>query len=309
MDQFSHQGQHNGVTRLKPPGSARIHLPADVSFPSAIALLVAFVLLVLAVAHFVPVGVDWRLAIRPAALALLSGHSPYSVERYLNAPWTLIPLIPIALLPPSLGWGVFTVCALCIMAWLAIRHGAGPLGFAAFLLSPPVIHGLLNGNTDWLALSGLLLPPWLGIFLLAIKPQLGIGPALVWIYVAYRRGGLDGVLRTAGPLTVITMLSFFVFGFWPVGFQRALTTWWNASLWPWSIPFGLVALYFGLRWQRVEPGLIASPLLSPYVLLHSYSGALLAFVRKTKWQAIVVLAMWGWVLVRWFMISGGSSGP
>jgi hypothetical protein len=270
---------------------------------AAVAFL--FIGLAWAVGRFVPAGVDWVFVFRPAAQALLSGASPFSVEGYLNAPWALVPLLPFALLPARIGWGLFTVAGLLIMGVLAVRFGAGRAALPAFLLSPPVVHGLLNGNTDWIALSGLMLPPSLGLFLLATKPQIGIGPAVIWLVEAYRRGGWRRLLWTAGPITAVTLLSFLAYGLWPLRFSRELGLWWNASLWPWSIPFGLYALYVGLRERRVEAGLVASPLLSPYVLLHAWSGALLATVRRTRWLFALVGGLWLWVLVRLLQGAGG----
>src|SRR5215208_5203077 len=47
----------------------------------------------------VPVEQDWVQFFRPVTLAMLHGQNPYSIQDFHNAPWTLIPFIPLALMP------------------------------------------------------------------------------------------------------------------------------------------------------------------------------------------------------------------
>lgn len=121
-------------------------------------------------ARYLPPGIDWRDTYRPAARALLSGKSPYTVDIYFAAPWALLPLIPFALLPETIGRAVLLLVGLIAFAFTARRLGAKPLSMTAFLLSPPVLHCLLNSNIEWLPLLGAVLPPPRG-------PLLGHGQA------------------------------------------------------------------------------------------------------------------------------------
>jgi hypothetical protein len=250
------------------------------------------VLLTAAAIRSLPQGVDWHTAFRPATLALLSGRSPYSVSGYFNAPWTLFALVPIAWLPEAVGRAILAVLGLVCFAFVGIRLGARPLTLALFLFSPPVLHSTLNGNLDWLALLGVVMPPKIGLLFLATKPQIGVGVIVYQLAESWRRGGSRRVLGDFWPLAALTFISLVVYGPWPLRFGREVGLWWNASLWPGSIPFGLAFLAFALSRRRIRPALVASPLLSPYVLLHSWVGALSATLESLPVAAASVVGLW-----------------
>lgn len=243
-------------------------------------------------------GVDWECVFRPAARDLLLTGNPYLVDGFLNAPWTLIPLIPLAFLPLNIGYGILTVAGLGCFGYAAYKFGAKPIALAAFILSPPVLHCLLQGNIDWMVLVGLVLPPRIGLLLITIKPQMGSVVALFWLIEAYREGGWREIIRVFWPVTAALGISFLIYGLWPLHFERELTHWWNASLWPASIPIGLGLLVASLRKRNIGYAMGASPCLSPYVLLHAWSGALMAIVSLPYETLAVVTALWGWVLIR-----------
>ncbi len=272
---------------------------------------VLFVSFSTAVAQVLPVGVDWHLTFRPATLALIAGESPYTSAAvsapYGGAPWGLIPLIPFALLPEKLGWGFLFVSSAVIFAMAAIRLGAKPVALTAFLLSPPVLHCLLNGNLDWLPALGFILPPQLGLFLLAIKPQMGSVVAVFWLVEAWRRGGWREIARRFGPLALGLVLSLLVYGWWPLNMLKISqhTTWWEASLWPTSIPVGLALTVAALRQRRIQYAIAASPCLSTHVVFHSWSGVLLAVSASTPEMVAAVLGLWVLVGLRFMAGAGG----
>lgn len=243
-------------------------------------------------------GVDWKCVFRPAAQALVLTGNPYQIDGFLNAPWALIPLVPLAFLPLNIGYGVLTVAGLGCFGYAAYKFGAKPITLAAFLISPPILHCLLQGNIDWLVLLGFVLPPQIGLLLIVIKPQMGSAVALFWLVETFRKGGWHDVVRVFWPVTVALGVSFLIYGLWPLHFKRELTLWWNASLWPASIPIGLGLLVTSLRKRNISYAMGASPCLSPYVLLHSWSAALMAVVSLPYETLVVVAALWGWVLIR-----------
>ena len=256
------------------------------------------IVIVFLIAHYMPYGVDWRDVFRPAARAILRLESPYSVKGYFNAPWAVLPLIPLAILPESIGYGLLVLLSMVGFAYTAHRLGAKPIVVVAVLISPPVLHSLLNGNIDALAVLGFVLPPQIGLFFILIKPQIGIAVALYWLIEAWRQNGLREVIHVFGPLTVVLIGSFLLFGLWPLQFEQEIDLWWNASLWPASIPVGLVLLVTAIRRRRMEYAMAASPCLSPYVLLHAWVGALLALVSQVPETLTAVLGLWILVLVR-----------
>jgi len=163
-------------------------------------LAIVVIVLVGAMSLVLPPAVDWHSVFRPAARRLLSGQSPYEVEGFFNAPWALLPLIPLALVPENIGRAMLALLNLVIFGHVARRMGAKLLAISFLLVSPPVLHGILNGNLDWLVALGFVLPPQIGLFFIIIKPQVGIGVGLYWLVEAWRAGGWQRVLRTFRPV-------------------------------------------------------------------------------------------------------------
>lgn len=268
------------------------------SWLAALTGILAAIPLVYALSIYLPEGVDWHLAFRPAALAVLEGRSPYTVEGYFNAPWAILFLLPFAPLPEPVGRAALFLVGLIAYAVIAHRLGAKRLALSAFLLSPPVMHGLLNANIDWLAMLGFILPPQVGLFFLAIKPQVGLGVAIFFLADSWLRGGIREVIRVFWPITLALLLSFVLFGLWPLRFEREIGLWWNASLWPVSIPVGLALLVTAIRTRKIEFSMGAGLCLSPYVLLHSYAAALVSLSRA-QWEMLAaVVGLWAAVILR-----------
>lgn len=266
--------------------------------------VVIFAALSLGAAYFLPPGIDWHLTFRPAILAMMSGRSPYNdpsvLAPFAGAPWVLIPFIPLAYLPEHLGRGVIFSVGVFSFAFAAIRMGARPAALVAFLVSPVVFHCLLNSNLDFLPILGFILPPQIGIFLLAAKPQMGMIVAALWLVQAWQRGGWQEVVRVFWPVGVVMILSVVLYGLWPLNSIKIME--WsrdiNASLWPMSLPVGLALSVTALRKSDVRYAIAASPLLSPYLLFHSWSGALFAVLASPAESIAAVVGLWVLVILR-----------
>lgn len=261
---------------------------------ATLAALVASFLL----APYVPPAVDWTESFRPSILSILAGQSPYGTHLILHAPWGLILLAPFALLPEAVGRVMLIFVSLATFIVVAQKLGAKPLAIIFLLVSPPVVHGALNGNIDWLASIGFVTPPWLGLFFISIKPQMGIAVAPFWLVQAWRKGGWKQVFYTFAPFTAVLLFSFLIFGFWPRGTEKTVDFWWNASLWPVSIPVGLALFVTSIRKQQIEYAMAASPCLSPYVLFHSWVGVILAIVSSVPETIAAVIGLWILVAMR-----------
>lgn len=254
--------------------------------------------LTLLLANNLPFGVDWAWSIRPAALKLLNGQSPYEVaaaeEVFAGAPWALVPLMPLAVLPENLGRAILFLVSVTAFAVAAFRLGANPLTMGAFVASPPVVHCLLNANLDWMPVLGFTLSPWLGLFFIAVKPQMGFVMAIFWLIESWRTGGIVKAVKVFAPATVAFLLSLALFGLWPLTSMRILeySRGWNASLWPISIPVGLVLTVAAIRRRDQRYAMGASPCLSPYVLFHAWSGALVTLVTSTPEMVAAVAGLW-----------------
>lgn len=267
-------------------------------------LIAALLLLVALAARFLPPAIDWDTAFRPAGLAVWRGHSPYTNDMFRYPPWAILPILPFAWLPAHIGRAAYLFASLLAYAYVIHRLGARPFTLALFLLSPPVLHGLLNANIDWMTMLGFVLPAQVGLFFLVIKPQVGLGLILFILVEAWRTGGWRECLRLFWPVTLATLASFVVFGFWPMRYLEPVGYWWNASLWPASIPVGLALMAAAIRKRQAEYALAASPCLSPYVLLHSWAGALAALARLPVEMTAAVAGLWILVLIRAWTGSG-----
>lgn len=258
-----------------------------VVFAVVVMIAVSYVL-----APYVPPGVDWHTAFRPAILELLSMRSPYNVSGFFNPPWVAIILVPFAFFPEQVGRVMLILVGFIIYAVVAHRLGASRWALLALLLSPPVMHNMLNGNIDWLAMLGVILPPQIGLFFITTKPQIGVAIVFFWLIESWREGGWLETLRVFAPITIAMLASFLIFGLWPLRSRVEVDLWWNTSLWPISIPFGLVLLVKALRKRDIFYSMGASPCFSPYILLHSWVVALYGIIRSTPETIAAVIGLW-----------------
>ena len=255
-----------------------------------------------------PPAIDWDKTYVPVAQAVLAGRSPYSVEGFYNPVWALIPILPLALLPPAVGRAVFFLVSLSAFAYAVYRLGAKPLAMGAFLASPPVMHCLLHANVEWMPVLGCVLAPRWGLFLVLVKPQMGAAMALFWLVEAWRTGGWRRVVYVFWPVTAALALTVLVFGAWFASFGEAVNFDWNASLWPASIPVGLALMVAALRVRRKELAMAAAPCLSPYVVFHSWAIALAAIVSLPLETVAAVIGLWLLLAIRWQGYYGDPTG-
>lgn len=257
------------------------------------AVILALVFSVWATA-LLPEAPDWQHAFSPAARALLHGSTPYRYDVH-NPPWALALLMPFVA-DVHAGRGALFVAALAVYALVAVTVGARPVALGLWLTCPPLLHTLLHGNIEWMVFIGLVLPPRWGLFFVLIKPQVAGAIALWWAVEAWREGGWHAVFALLWPVTLAFAVSVLVFGAWYAGSVDMRAQWWNASLWPWSIVPGAVLLGWSLYARNWRAALAASPMLSPYVLLHAWSGAVLATIHDTRLLLVVVAFLWSLVL-------------
>jgi len=140
------------------------------------------------------------------------------------------------------------------------------------------------------------MPPQLGIFFISTKPQLGLAVALFWLVDIWHNEGLRKVIKVFAPFGAFVLLSFFLWGFWPA--QSSLVApyyvniWYNDSLWPYSIPVGAFYLFKAVRSCKINYAIAASPMLSPYLVYHSWVGVVLAVVHSSHITFLVFLGFW-----------------
>jgi len=233
---------------------------------------------------------DWRLYFRPAALELLAGRSPY-IPGFYNLPWALLPLLPLVALPVELGSAIIFVANLFSYIYVAHKLGARLFAIIIFLITIYPILNSLNCNIDGLIALGFILPPQIGLFFILVKPQIGLPIAIFWLVETLRGGGISLAARRFAPVTIAFLLSFALFGFWPLSSSGAIDAIWNSSIWPHGILIGLALLGWSIILRRKELSISAGPYLSPYLAPQSWAFAwlgILPFIPSIPdiWQAI-----------------------
>lgn len=248
-----------------------------------------------------PHGLDWHETYRPAALAVLHGQSPYTVEIYYAAPWAAWLLIPIAVLPTPLGQMLIFLAGVTAYVFILRRLNAPPASMLLFLSSAAVIGCLINGNIEWLALLGAVLPPPIGLIFLAIKPQVGFGLGVYWLVTTWRERGAQAVVVTFAPITLLLLLSFLLYGLWPLRFSQTVA--WstdNVSLFPYGVALGLPILVQACRTREPRAALASGPFFSPYVIHFTWACMLVYLLQKPRLLLAAVLALWVPIVVKTF---------
>lgn len=247
------------------------------------------------------IGVDWKGYFRVAALKAISGENPYAGDTMMqNPPWILILTIPVALLSPGLGAAVMFVLTFFGYGLACYRLGLKPLATIVFFSFPLLWYCAINGNIDWLVAIGFTLPPQIGLFFVLLKPQLGIGVVIFWLWQAWQKGGLKQVLRICLPVFVAFLISFVVYGLWPLRIIRErMVDPYNASFWPMTAVLGAAMLYYALRKNKKPLAISASPFLTPYLSMHGYAIALLGLGNT---PLIISMAAY-WAA---FLVTGGK---
>lgn len=260
---------------------------------------------------FVISGIDWVTNLRPATLAFLRLENPYDVCGTFNPPWLFLLLAPLAMLPENIGGGI--LLWINLLTWIVIAgkfSNRNPFKILAVLTFPFVLNGLFARNVDFLVLWGLLLPPELAVFFLAIKPQVGGLVILFLALRAYKSGGYRRLLQIFAAPSILFLGSLLIYGLWPLRLRATLDLPWNASLikiigWP-SILIGIFLSILAFRSKNIEDGLnismAASPFCSPYVGTQSWVAVLPALI-KTNAIYIVWAILWAWTGLR--MIQAG----
>ncbi len=256
-------------------------------------LLVFFVLV-----YFIPEKyyVDWVSCFRPAVWDILSLRTPYEGHGVYNPPWGFIPLIPLALFPPRVGAILLTLVTLFSILFIALRLGAKSYVAISLLLVPQIgFKAIVNPNIDFLAAFGLILPPQIGLFFLAIKPQIGIGVAIFWLVEAWKDGGWKKVVKVFAPVTIAFSLSIIIFGPY---MQNSIHLTdheeipFSYPLWPYTIPVGLSLLALAISRREFHLSISSSQFLSPYVAFYTYPFALLGIVNYQLVYWSTYIGMW-----------------
>jgi len=216
---------------------------------------------------------DWELYWRPAALAMLTGHNPHDVAGHYAPAWSLLPLLPLALLPTRVGLAAMSGLAVGVYYFSARKLGASIIVAGMMVGNPAwLIFNLMNPNIDWMVALGYALPASLpAALLLVTKPQLGMG-----VFLVDALGNKRRALAVCGAFALTVLLYGPYFLAWgnPMGSDL------NASLFPYSLPFGAILMVVSLWRKSRALALFAVPLMSPYISYSALPVVLLGLLPK-----------------------------
>lgn len=239
-----------------------------------------------------PMGVDFGM-LRFAADSAMHLENPYTAgPGFYNPPWMLLITAPFAIIPEQAAFVLWTALGIACYVLALRRMRIDWPAIVILIFSPLVIGNLMFGNYDWLVLLGATLPAAIGIWLVALKPQIGACLVLLWMWWAARKG-LRSFMLLVLPIAAAILISFLL------GYRlpdsQAMR--WSADVWPWGIPVGAGLAYVAFR--RSDPlfALAAAPFLSPYVVWHSWIVALLPLARN-RW-ALAAGILGSWILFWW----------
>jgi hypothetical protein len=259
--------------------------------------LAALWVIVVLILSFVPYyAVDFRDYFLPAARLAIRGEDPYSIEGFYNPPWMLLFVLPFSWLPDQTAQNAYIATALIVMAYALRKIGASTVDGILAMVSVPFVSIITFGNVEWLILFGAILPPWLGVFFVMMKPQIGLGVFIYWAIEAYTRDKERGLVRLLIPLMTVTIISFLLFGFWPIHMlgatDRANDFGINTATFPWMVPIGFLLLDKAWRSKKAHNGLVVAPCWSPYLMGASWFGAFVALIGNTKLLLLAVFLSW-----------------
>lgn len=243
-------------------------------------------IIILQFAIFAPLigsaGSDFYTTFREATLT-----GEYGIDTWNPYPayWLLTPF---ALLPAKAGFLLWNL--LCAVGFIVtIRHLNGR--FLPFALSLPCFWLFFVGQFEGVVALGLTLglyapPIWagFGLFLLSLKPQLGLIPAI--FILLHRRD-----YRLLLVPSALYLLSFFYWGWWLPEWLASLlangasvyST--NISLWPYAL---ILLPLLWLARSSLKVWLIVQSLIMPYFAV--YSLALLYTFHLPVWANLMT---WG----------------
>ena len=248
---------------------------------------------------------DWK------EVFYIAGQQPLAIydagswqHAYNNPPWLAWILAPFTLFSTGTGLALWVTISIIVTFWGLRQQGAGMLTVLLVLLSPGFFRLIVHGQIDAFIYFGFVLlqekslrRQQLGLLLMSIKPQiLGFGALVHFVYSPQR-------WRLIAPTAVLTLISFLIYGFWPLHIvqnsQWVLDAFFNISPWPYGIPIGIILLSLGL-WKRNDHlGALSTLFLTPYLATHSlfpYTAVLMPLIAK-KWQVLLFILLWVLTLV------------
>ncbi len=247
------------------------------------------IIVVLCVAFIFPIGRGWQTW---DVSTLSQIQSPFEMPHFTGMPFAFFALPHVAL---GLTLGNAINLTLNILAIGAVAYKfAGKqwhYAFAITMTTPMAMNLLFTNNIDWIPLSSFLVADWLAYPMLAMKPQMLAGAALIRFK---RNPGLSPLI----PLVVMLLTSVVIWGAW---WQHVGNGLWdiqhNLAPFPFLIPVGVFLLWKAWREDDVIIAACATGFFVPYFAPYSLTGVHVLLASRYRKAAI-----WLWCFSWWFVI-------
>jgi hypothetical protein len=248
-------------------------------------------------------GYDWINFII-GTRAFLHGQNPYLAGHGFNMVfepfWTYILLSPFAVMPFWVGRAAIALVAMTVYYLNAIKMGGKLWQVLLFMFSGPVLGYLYSGNIDWMVTAGFWMPPQIGLFFVLMKPQIGLGIACFWAWMAWNKGGLREITRIFAPVTIAYGISFLIYDFWPKYLIGMPHNPFNTAIFPFGTVFGIILILSSFKKKEQNLSGIASPFFAPYMNVFNLSGMLLCLFTRPKLFILTWVLLWILIIAKNF---------
>lgn len=220
---------------------------------------------------------------------------PYSIVGFLNPPWVILILAPLASIPFILSILVQMILYFVGVALLVAKYGGGLRTLVLLSLSPLALNHMIELNLEWIVVWGLLVPPAYSGPLLLAKPQIAIGYLLGFKW--------RDLVRWVLVMVIVALVTLFIWGVWPLDW--IVSTRAKLGVLPNTAPqvfLGLVpSLLIGIpfavyAWRKRDSvlGIFAGMFFMPYIA--SYGFLLYFSLFLARWQkAGLILWIASWI--------------
>lgn len=197
-------------------------------------------------------------------------RDPYTIQGFVNPPWTGVLLIPFGLMPLALGVLVQTCLFFTLLTGVIFKFGGTKKTVLLVLTSYFALDAVLEANIEWLVLLGLLLPTAYSGPFLVIKPQSALG---YWFSLRWR-----DLLIAVLVLLIFLLITLAIWGLWPVDLQRKVSRHFEIPYnlapmalipIPLSLLIGVVLAYFAFKRHDPALGIFAWLFFVPYTVMYS----------------------------------------
>ena len=248
-----------------------------------------------AIMFALPIGRDWQTWDVDSITQI---QAPYAMPDFTGMPFAFFAL-PHALLSIDIGNAINLALNILVIAAVAEHYDnkGWHIAVAITMTSPMGVNLLMSNNIDWLPLSAFLFADWLAYPLLAMKPNVLAGMALIRFK---RTPSLLALL----PLAFVLIASIAIWGSWWLQLGDDLSgVAWNFAPFPYMIPVGLYLLWKAWYSEDEIIAACATPFLVPYFAPYSLTGLHVLLAAKYRRAAI-----WLWCFSWWFVVIAARRG-